>query len=142
MSIHEVAKHRSNLAYQGLASFISFFALVWWFWASQVAYMVRFRQRDWLNRVFAFLQLFLFGFLAAFSNGFDITTGLTSRAAQEQEVQEFVQLEEQVLGAGFRDVNAFLCRSDHLPAINARGISLSIALSKLLLFIEYGVGAW
>lgn len=51
---------------------------MWWIWASQVAYNIRFRQSDWLHRLFVFIQLLVFCALAAFTNGFDITNGISN----------------------------------------------------------------
>lgn len=52
---------------QDALSYACFFVFVWWIWVTQVAYNLRFRQVDWLHRLWVFLQLIVFGALAAFT---------------------------------------------------------------------------
>ena len=58
--------------------------MVYWIWASQVSFNVRFRQQDWFQRLVVVLQLLIFCSLAAFTNNFDITFGFGSASSQEQ----------------------------------------------------------
>jgi hypothetical protein len=120
---------------QNVVSYLSFFALVWWTWASQVAYNVRFRQADWLHRLFVFLQLLVFAGLSAFTNSFDVTDGL--RENRDELLIEQLQL------ADFRtqsDIHAAKFRNERMPTLNARGISMVMALGRLLLLVQYGLG--
>ncbi|KAK7464155.1 hypothetical protein VKT23_006321 [Stygiomarasmius scandens] len=120
-----------------LSSYLSFFALVWWVWASQVAYNVRFRQADWLHRVFVFFQVFVFCSLAAFTNNFDITNGIKDNSAEERQISllESAALENSDLAQPLIDVQEY--RDDRLPTLNVRGISMTMAFSRLLLLAQY-----
>ena len=100
---------------------------------SQVAYNVRFRQSDWLHRLFVFLQLLVFGSLAAFTNSFDdgITTKRNAQIQKEIvefELEDFTSQQELAV-ANFRD--------NRLPELNARGISITMACSRLILLAQY-----
>jgi len=57
-------------------SFLAFFYLVWWIWASQTIYNVRFRTRDFMHRSFAVLQFVIFGTMATFTSNFSIFSGI------------------------------------------------------------------
>ncbi|KAL5524151.1 hypothetical protein ACEPAG_8324 [Sanghuangporus baumii] len=122
-----------TLEASSIASYLSFFALVWWVWASQVAYNVRFRQSDWLHRIFAFFQLVVFCALAAFTNNFDVTNGIVDDSNEEKKLAD-IQMEDFY---SVQDVAAANFRNNRLPTLNARGISLTMAFSRLLLLMQY-----
>ncbi|THU76297.1 hypothetical protein K435DRAFT_900956 [Dendrothele bispora CBS 962.96] len=121
-----------------VASYLSFFALVWWIWASQVAYNVRFCRADWMHRLFVFLQFFVFCGLAAFTRNFDITNGIIDDSQKENAADTLAQ-------QSFQDdmavplLKARNYRNKLLPKLNFRGISIVMALSRLLLLIQYSV---
>lgn len=106
---------------------------MWWVWASQVAYNVRFRQSDWLHRLFVFLQLLIFCALAAFTNNFDITNGISNNSKQQNQMLE-MQLEDFYTQ---QDIAVGNYRNGRLPTLNARGISITMALSRMILLAEY-----
>ncbi|THU84130.1 hypothetical protein K435DRAFT_971319, partial [Dendrothele bispora CBS 962.96] len=115
-----------------LMSYLSFFALVWWVWASQVAYNVRFRQSDWLHRLFIFFQVFVFCALAAFTNSFDLTNDISGNSSEDNQVPD---LETIYIGGSerpFLDV-----QNERLPTLNVRGISMTMAFSRMLLLSQY-----
>lgn len=112
---------------QSVVSYVSFFALVWWIWASQVAYNIRFRQADMLHRLFVFCQLLVFAALAAFTDDFDITT-LTPFSSTQPRFETNSEFK------------ASQHRQKGVSTANTRGISLVLALSRLLLLIQYSVG--
>ncbi|THU87391.1 hypothetical protein K435DRAFT_867353 [Dendrothele bispora CBS 962.96] len=120
-----------------VASYLSFFALVWWVWASQVAYNVRFRQSDWLHRLFIFFQVLVFCALAAFTNNFDITNGISDNSSAEKQGSDLqsVALGDQGLVRPFLDVQSY--RDKRLPTLNVRGISMTMTFSRLLLLSQY-----
>ncbi|KAI5116985.1 hypothetical protein M0805_001594 [Coniferiporia weirii] len=118
-----------------VASYLSFFAMVWWVWASQVVYNVRFRQSDWLHRIFVFLQLLIFCALAAFTNNFDVTNGISNNTKQ-QDLITALQLED---FSSQQDIATANFRNNRLPTLNARGISLTMAFSRLVLLIQYAL---
>jgi hypothetical protein len=121
---------------KALASYLSFFALVWWVWASQVAYNARFRQSDWLHRLFVFLQLMIFCALAAFTNNFDITEGVSNDSTEAKLLAQ-AQLSDFSTSS---DIAVAQFRQQRLPTLNARGISITMAFSRLLLLIQYVLG--
>ncbi|KEP45576.1 putative transmembrane protein, partial [Rhizoctonia solani 123E] len=55
-------------------SYTAFFVVVWWLWASQVLYSINFYTDDWFHLLSIFLQMGVFGLLAATTRGYDITT--------------------------------------------------------------------
>ncbi|KAH8115896.1 hypothetical protein DFH11DRAFT_1245003 [Phellopilus nigrolimitatus] len=112
--------------------------MVWWVWASQVAYNVRFRQADWFHRFFVFLQLLVFCALATFTNNFDITNGIANET-NEQKIMTQLQLAD---FASHQDIAVANFRSSRLPTLNARGISLTMAFSRLVLLVQYAHALW
>jgi hypothetical protein len=123
------------LRQRALFSYLSFFILVWWIWASQVAYNLRFRQSDWLHRIYVFLQLGIFSALAAFTRNFDITAALMDGDDLGLTKQLLLQL-----GSDESDIEAMQFRDNRLPRLNARGVAMTMALSRLLLLVQYAVG--
>jgi hypothetical protein len=113
--------------------------LVWWIWVAQVAYNLRFRQADWLHRISVFLQLIIFSALAAFTRDFDITAGLWPNLDQTQALQGQLLLQA---GLEADDLRALDFREARLPKLNARGVSMTMALSRLLLLLQYCIGEW
>ena len=117
---------------------MTFLGLTWWIWASQVLYNVRYRQRDWLHHGFVILQLLIFCSLAAFAGGFDISQGLVSDSEDET-------LEAVFSGGSMGQISGSLvtenARSDFLSRVNSTGISTVMALSRIVLLIQYARGA-
>ncbi|KZT37046.1 hypothetical protein SISSUDRAFT_1063137 [Sistotremastrum suecicum HHB10207 ss-3] len=115
-------------------SYICFFALVWWIWASQVLYNARFRHRDILHCIYAFLTFVVYGGLAAFTGDFDLTDGLSS---SDPDGDQATAIEENL---GFLDDGtnqAEQARSTRLPSLNARGICMVMGFSRVLLLFQY-----
>lgn len=46
------------------------------------------------------------------------------------------------LGNDENDLEAIQFRDNRLPRLNARGVAMTMALSRLLLLIQYAVGTW
>ena len=117
-------------------SYLCFFILVWWIWASQVCYNLRYRQADWLHRGWVFLQLIIFSSLAAFTRDFDITNGIATNKNESTADQLLLDLgvsnEAGLVAKKFRD--------NRLPRLNARGVSITMAFSRLLLLVQYAIG--
>ena len=81
------------------------------------------------------MQLIIFSALAAFTDNFDITTGLFSdpnAALQNELLSELGNDHSRLAAMNFRD--------DRMPRVNARGISMVMALSRMLLLGQYIVG--
>jgi hypothetical protein len=117
-------------------SYLCFFILVWWIWASQVCYNLRYRQADWLHRGWVFLQLIVFSSLAAFTRDFDITNGIATDKNESA-------TDQLLLDSGFSNQAGLVAkkfRDNRLPKLNARGVSMTMASSRLLLFVQYAIG--
>ncbi|KZP30533.1 hypothetical protein FIBSPDRAFT_926382 [Athelia psychrophila] len=123
------------LQWANVVSYICFFTFVWWIWVAQVAYNMRFRQADWLHRLWVLCQLIVFSALCAFTSDFDITFGLTGSDPTEA-LREQLMVE---LGNDNGRLAAQTFRNERLPRVNARGISMVLALSRLLLLAQYVV---
>ncbi|KAF7976379.1 hypothetical protein HWV62_6951 [Athelia sp. TMB] len=79
-----------------------------------------------------FVQLIVFSAMAAFTDAFDITNGIASDPTQGQ-------INNLLSYGGFNkgDVSAQMFRNNRLPVLNARGISMSMGLSRMVLLIQY-----
>ncbi|TCD69104.1 hypothetical protein EIP91_008746 [Steccherinum ochraceum] len=122
---------------RSLASFLCVFVLVWWIWASQVAYNARFRKFNWPHRVFLFFQLLVFCAFAAFTNNFDIENGIVDDSSTAQELSQLRQDE----GYSNSVISAAAFTENRTPVLNIRGLSMTMAFSRILLLAEY-LYAW
>lgn len=75
--------------------------------------------------------------MSAFTHDFDITAGLFLDSDQAMTDQLLAQL-----GADEGRIAAMAFRDQRLARINARGISMVLALSRLLLLVQYIVGGY
>ncbi|KIM71618.1 hypothetical protein PILCRDRAFT_751872 [Piloderma croceum F 1598] len=123
------------LQYHDALSYVCYFIFVWWIWVAQVAYSMRFRQADVLHRIWVFAQLIVFSALAAFTRDFDITSGISKDT--DDTLADAISTQ-----AGIEDQNglvAYEFRDNRLLVLNARGVSMTMALSRLLLLLQYAV---
>jgi hypothetical protein len=106
-----------------------------------VAYNVRFRQADWIHRWAAIFQLAVFGALAAFTQNFDITAGLTVNDTDpDQSRAGRIQI---AMGAASAEgIMAQLFQQARLPGLNFRGIAMTMAWSRVLLMTQYIIGKY
>ncbi|KZP30473.1 hypothetical protein FIBSPDRAFT_1038145 [Athelia psychrophila] len=120
------------LQYNNVLSYVAFFLWVWWVWIAQVAYNMRFRQADWFHRIMVFVQLIVFSAMAAFADQFDITNGIANNPDQ-------AEAESLLTAAGFskNELDALMFRNNRIPLLNARGISMAMALSRIVLLVQY-----
>jgi hypothetical protein len=95
---------------------------------------MRFRQADWLHRIWVFAQLLIFSALATFTKDFDITSGLWEDPNET--------LTDQLLSQAGNQLVALDYRQDRLPRLNAKGLSTVMALSRLLLLLQYVIGVY
>ncbi|CAE7231367.1 unnamed protein product [Rhizoctonia solani] len=113
-------------------SYATFFALVWWMWISQVSYDIRFYSNDWVHRVCVFLQLCVFGALAAFTSKFDVTAfvGSDDRDPAQKALDTFngVSLDQQA-------ANNYVAQ--RVPEVSFFGIALVVGISRVLLCLQY-----
>jgi hypothetical protein len=97
---------------------------------------LRFRQSDWLHRIFVFFQLGIFSALAAFTRIFDITASLL----QDEDQPEGLRADMLQLGNDENNLAATQFRDDRVLRLNVRGVAMTMALSPLLLLVQYAVG--
>ncbi|KAF8601826.1 hypothetical protein BDV93DRAFT_607937 [Ceratobasidium sp. AG-I] len=108
-------------------SYTAFFVVVWWMWASQVLYSVNYYTNDWFHLGFIFLQLVVFGMLAATTRGFDVTNYiLHSPGIPYLDPQTTDQMEKP---ERYSD--------DRLAHLSLEIIALAVAISRVLLFIQH-----
>ncbi|KZT35212.1 hypothetical protein SISSUDRAFT_191315 [Sistotremastrum suecicum HHB10207 ss-3] len=135
-ALQNLAENTPILSGEAMTSFIAFFVLVWWIWASQVAYNMHFHKNDWIHRFVAFLNLLIFGTLSAFTKDFEIAAGLAP-ASDINASSSDVGLTLNFTVPGVSSVQNY--RAERLPILGARGISLVLALSRLVLLLQYFV---
>jgi hypothetical protein len=99
---------------------------------------MRFRQADWLHRLWVFAQLIVFSALAAFTKDFDITNGLSDNTADDKKLADL----QAQLGNDLSQLAATQFREQRLPQLNAMGVSLVMAISRLLLLLQYSVSEY
>lgn len=125
------------LRWDSALSYVCYFVFVWWVWVAQVAYNVRFRQADWLHRIWVFVQLLVFSALAAFTKDFDITSGLLNDPDEALTDNLLAQL-----GNDPNQLAASNFRNARLPRLNSRGVSMVMAISRMVLLFQYVVGMY
>lgn len=125
------------LQWDNALSYVCYFVFVWWIWVAQVAYNMRFRQADWLHRIWVFAQLIVFSALAAFTKDFDVTNGLANDSDNSVADLLFSQL-----GNSKKTLAASNFRNERLPRLNARGASFVMGVSRLVLLVQYSVGMY
>ncbi|CAE6481166.1 unnamed protein product [Rhizoctonia solani] len=113
-------------------SYAVFFALVWWMWVSQVSYDIRFYSNDWFHRILVFLQLCVFGALAAFTSKFDVTAfvGSDDTDPAQRALDNFNGVSQDQQAANE-------LAAQRVPEISFFGIALVVGISRLLLFAQY-----
>ena len=73
--------------------------------------------------------------MAAFTRDFDITGGIVKHSDSALADQLFTQA-----GSDQNGLAASHFRDNRLPLLNARGLSMTMALSRLLLLLQYILG--
>ncbi|KAG8731656.1 hypothetical protein FRC11_003039 [Ceratobasidium sp. 423] len=113
-------------------SYAVFFSLVWWMWVSQVSYDIRFYSNDWFHRICVFLQLCVFGALAAFTSKFDVTAFVGSNVSDPAQ-----QALDNFNGVSQDQQTANELAAQRVPEISFFGIALVLGISRVLLCIQY-----
>ncbi|CAE6388699.1 unnamed protein product [Rhizoctonia solani] len=109
-------------------SYTAFFVVVWWLWASQVLYSINFYTDDWFHLLSIFLQMGVFGLLAATTRGYDITTYILHSPGMPG------ILDPQPLD-NITDPERY---NDEVTARDSiRVIALSIAISRVILLVQH-----
>ncbi|KAG8686377.1 hypothetical protein FRC11_009030 [Ceratobasidium sp. 423] len=107
-------------------SYVAFFITAWWLWVSQVSYNIDFYTDDWFHLLFVFLQLLIFGALAATTHGYDVTNYIRHSPGS-------LELESYDIMTSSPDGYA----AEHLAKLSLRGITFVVALSRILLLIQH-----
>jgi hypothetical protein len=89
-----------------------------------------------MHRIFAVLQFSILASMASFTSHFNIFFGLM----QDNRLDVPATPVNFQLGTDFNSVFAWKLRSRRLPVINAKGISIVMGLSRLLLLTQYLLG--
>ncbi|QRW20611.1 low temperature requirement protein LtrA [Rhizoctonia solani] len=105
-------------------SYTVFFVVVWWLWASQVLYSINFYTDDWFHLLFIFLQMGVFGLLAATTRGYDVTTYILRSPGLDPNVLESKNLED------IDDPSRYQAEETARTSIEV--IAFSIAVSRVL----------
>ncbi|KAG8740512.1 hypothetical protein FRC12_015981, partial [Ceratobasidium sp. 428] len=108
-------------------SYGAFFMVVWWMWTSQVLYSIHFYTNDWFHLVSIFLQLIIYGMMAATTRGFDVTNYITHSPG----ISSLDSLSIDEITDPGRYAN------ERLAKVSIDVIAFSIALSRVLLLIQY-----
>ncbi|CAE6529179.1 unnamed protein product [Rhizoctonia solani] len=111
------------------ASYTAFFVVVWWLWASQVLYDANFYTNDWFHFAAIFLQLGIFGLLAATTRGFDVTTYILQSPGLPGILDPKPMSE-------ITDPDRW--NSEMTAWVSLRVIAFSVAMSRVILLIQYG----
>ncbi|CAE6349136.1 unnamed protein product [Rhizoctonia solani] len=108
-------------------SYTTFFLAVWWLWASQTLYSVHFYTNDWVHLLSIFIQLIIFGLLAATTGGYSVTAYILKSPGVEKidpekidEIFDPAQYQEGRIASYSLDVIAF-----------------SLALSRAVLWFQH-----
>ncbi|KAF8684039.1 Bacterial low temperature requirement A protein (LtrA) [Rhizoctonia solani] len=107
-------------------SYVVFFIVAWWMWVSQALYNIDFYSNDWFHLLFIFLQLLVFGALAATTRGFDISNYiLHSPGSSELHVYDIMTIELERY------------KAERLTKVSIRVITFVVALSRGLLLLQH-----
>lgn len=107
-------------------SYIVFFTIAWWMWTSQVFYSIDYYTDDWFHLLIVFLQLIIFGALAATTRGFDVSTYiLHSPGSNEWE------------DTSIENIKPEQYANERVAKVSLVAISIVFALSRLLLLVQH-----
>ncbi|CAE6488593.1 unnamed protein product [Rhizoctonia solani] len=108
-------------------SYVTFFAVMWWLWASQTLYSVHFYTNDWIHLISTFAQLIIFGFLAATTRGYDVTMYITkypwTDGSNPQTIDQMTDPEQYL--------------KDRLASYSFKVIAFSLAASRTVHWIQH-----
>ncbi|KAF8609072.1 hypothetical protein BDV93DRAFT_551865 [Ceratobasidium sp. AG-I] len=107
-------------------SYIVFFIIAWWMWVSQVFYSVDFYTDDWFHLLIVFIQLLIFGALAATTRGFDVSNYILHSPGSF--TWESTDLET---------TTPERYNIERVTKISLEAITVVVAISRLLLLIQY-----
>ncbi|QRV88301.1 low temperature requirement protein LtrA [Ceratobasidium sp. AG-Ba] len=107
-------------------TYVVFFTIAWWIWTSQVFYSIDFYTDDWFHLLVVFLQLIIFGALAAVTRGIDVSDYiLHSPDSAAWEPTDIESMTPEAYSA------------DKVTMISFEAIALVLAFSRLLLLVQH-----
>ncbi|CUA69867.1 BEACH domain-containing protein lvsC [Dictyostelium discoideum] [Rhizoctonia solani] len=110
-------------------SYFGFFAAMMWLWASQTLYSVHFYTNDWFHLTSIFLQMILFGLLAATTKGYHLTNyisrspGSTTLNSNSDELSDADELQR--------------FNAEKTDQFSARAMATAFALTRFLHLLQY-----
>ncbi|CAE6451724.1 unnamed protein product [Rhizoctonia solani] len=110
-------------------SYTAFFVVVWWLWASQVLYSINFYTDDWFHLLSIFLQMSVFGLLAATTRGYDVTTYILHSPGLDPDVLETKSLNDITDPKRYND--------EKTARASIQVIAFSIAMSRVILLVQH-----
>ncbi|CAE6529196.1 unnamed protein product [Rhizoctonia solani] len=114
-----------------LLSYFAFFAAVLWLWASQTLYSIHFYTNDWFHLTSIFLQLFIFGMLAATTNGYDVTTYISRTPGGDS----LNSPESQEPLSGEEELEEFA--ANRVAELSARAMAVAFAATRFIHLLQY-----
>ncbi|KAG9093774.1 hypothetical protein FRC06_011377 [Ceratobasidium sp. 370] len=107
-------------------TYIVFFTIAWWIWTSQVFYTIEFYTDDWFHLLVVFLQLVVFGALAAITRGIDVSAYiLHSPGSTTWESNDINTITPERYSA------------ERLTKLSFKAIAIVVSLSRLLLLVQH-----
>ncbi|KAF8751916.1 Bacterial low temperature requirement A protein (LtrA) [Rhizoctonia solani] len=109
-------------------SYTAFFLVVWWLWASQTLYSIHFYTNDWFHLLSLFLQLVIFGLLAATTRaGYDVTAYILKSPGADR-------LDPQTVNQMF-DPDRY--QKDRIASYSMRVIAFALAASRAIHWFQH-----
>ncbi|CEL63476.1 hypothetical protein RSOLAG1IB_10792 [Rhizoctonia solani AG-1 IB] len=110
-------------------SYFAFFAAVLWLWASQTLYSIHFYTNDWFHLISIFLQLFIFGMLAATTNGYDIAAYISHSPGADRLITDTTELKP--------SARLELFAASRTDLLSARVMAIAFAITRFLHLAQY-----
>ncbi|KAG8761109.1 hypothetical protein FRC11_014344 [Ceratobasidium sp. 423] len=108
-------------------SYVTFFLVMWWLWASQTLYSVHFYTNDWFHLGSIFAQLIIFGLLAATTRGYDVTMYISKSPGADR-------LDQQTMDQ-MTDPERY--REDRVVSHSLDVIAFSLAFSRMVHWFQH-----
>ncbi|CAE6529202.1 unnamed protein product [Rhizoctonia solani] len=109
-------------------SYFVFFAAALWLWASQTLYTVHFYTNDWFHLISIFLQLLIYGGLAATTKGYEITTYISHLPGVDN-------LNPDPPSNGEEELERFA--AERTALLSAQAMALAFALTRFIHLAQY-----
>ncbi|CAE6466008.1 unnamed protein product [Rhizoctonia solani] len=112
-----------------VVSYFGFFAAVLWLWASQTLYCVHFYTNDWFHLTSIFLQLIIFGLLAATTKGYHLTNYISRSPGSTELNSSTDQISDEDALQRFN--------AERTDLFSAKAMALAFALTRFLHLLQY-----